>query len=301
MHLTASDNASSQRVITPPTSLSNCSGLTHELTAGRERAVLAFLAQRPLHTAIISGFVRDNGLDSPLNRGTFYAHWDAEDHLEGVALIGHITLVEARSGSAIAAFANVATHHRNLNKIVGEQEVVASFWNHYLDKRQVPHHRSRELLFEQRCPRKITRAICGLRLATLDDLSMVMTAHAQMAAETLGVPLLASDAEGCRLRCARRITQGRVWLLVRDGRLVFKTEVVAHTPEVIYLEGVYVDPDERGKGLGTACVTQVSRDLLAQTQILCLLTSEDNRVAQGLFRKSGFTATSRYEVVFLDP
>lgn len=33
---------------------------------------LAFLAERPLHTAILAGFIRDNGVVNTLNRGTFY-------------------------------------------------------------------------------------------------------------------------------------------------------------------------------------------------------------------------------------
>ena len=58
--------------------------------------VLVFLAKRPLHTVIMSSFVRDNGLVSPLNRGTFYACRDEEGRLVGVALIG-----QGRQGVAL--------------------------------------------------------------------------------------------------------------------------------------------------------------------------------------------------------
>ena len=34
--------------------------------------VLEFLSQRPIHTVAMVGFINDNGIDSPLNRGTFY-------------------------------------------------------------------------------------------------------------------------------------------------------------------------------------------------------------------------------------
>ncbi len=33
--------------------------------------VLAFLNERPLYTVVMSGLIRDNGPESPLNRGTF--------------------------------------------------------------------------------------------------------------------------------------------------------------------------------------------------------------------------------------
>jgi len=59
------------------------------------------LAERPLHTVCIAGFIRDNGLESPLNRGRFYACRNSEGLLEGVALIGHATLIEARTTRAM--------------------------------------------------------------------------------------------------------------------------------------------------------------------------------------------------------
>ncbi len=31
---------------------------------------LSFLAQRPLHTVYMASLIRDNGVESPLNRGT---------------------------------------------------------------------------------------------------------------------------------------------------------------------------------------------------------------------------------------
>src|SRR5438270_375787 len=64
--------------------------LVHPLTESHSEAeVLAFLAERPVQTVVMSGLVRDNGLESPFNRGTFYACRDASARLEGVALIEH--------------------------------------------------------------------------------------------------------------------------------------------------------------------------------------------------------------------
>src|SRR6266566_9267568 len=74
-----------------------------------ERAeVVAFLAERPIHTVVMAGLIRDNGLVSEHNRGTFYACRNSEGRLEGVALMGHATLVEARTRPAMEAFALTA-------------------------------------------------------------------------------------------------------------------------------------------------------------------------------------------------
>ena len=35
---------------------------------------LSFLAQRPLHTVYMASLIRDNGVESPLNRGRLYSY-----------------------------------------------------------------------------------------------------------------------------------------------------------------------------------------------------------------------------------
>ncbi len=71
-----------------------------KLSAREEEEVLAFLLEHVEHTFGMIGFIRSNGIVSPHNRGTFYACRNAEGELEGVALIGHATMLEARSDAA---------------------------------------------------------------------------------------------------------------------------------------------------------------------------------------------------------
>src|SRR5437667_3414733 len=65
-----------------------------ELFEGQETEVLDFLAARPLHSVFMASQIRDNGLVSPHNRGSFYACRDRQGQLEGIALLGHATLIE---------------------------------------------------------------------------------------------------------------------------------------------------------------------------------------------------------------
>src|ERR1044072_1572602 len=83
--------------------------LTAEPLASDDRAeVLAFLSERPAHTFGMMGLIRDNGLVSPKNRGSFYACRDLRGNIDGVALIGYNTLLETRSDDSIRAFAHLA-------------------------------------------------------------------------------------------------------------------------------------------------------------------------------------------------
>ncbi|HEX8163077.1 MAG TPA: GNAT family N-acetyltransferase [Pyrinomonadaceae bacterium] len=259
----------------------------------------AFLAERPLHTVIMSSLLRDNGVESPLNRGTFYACRDERGRLEGVALIGHATLVEARTERALAAFARLAQGCPGTHMIMGEQELIANFWRGYSEAGQEMRLACREMLFELRCPVSVGGHVEGLRLACLDDLELVIPVQAELAREESGVDPRESDPEGFRRRTARRIEQGRTWVLVEGGRLAFKAEVQSETPEVIYLEGIYVAPSERRRGLGSRCLSQLSRALLGRAVSLCLLANEQNREARDLYRKVGFRFRCVYDTIFL--
>jgi uncharacterized protein len=272
----------------------------HALEECEREEVLAFLAERPVHTVCMAGLIRDNGIENALNRGAFYGCRNTEGRLEGVALVGHATLLDARTSRAYLEFALVAQISTRTNMIMGETDAVEEFWNAYADAGQPMRRACRELLFELRRPVDVTSEVEGLRLAKREDLDLIAPVHAGLAEAESGVNPLERDAEGFRARCLRRIEQGRVWVVVDDaGRLVFKADVQADTPEVVYLEGVYVNPAERGTGLGRACLKQLSRELLFSTRAVCLLANEESERAHVFYRACGFRLRAVYDTIFL--
>lgn len=279
--------------------LSSNSLMAFQLTSEHEQEALAFLAERPLHTTIMAGFIRDHGLVSPLNRGNFYGCRDHLGRLKGIALIGHATLVEARVDAALDALARVAQGVPTAHMMLGEQEEIGQFWNYYAQDGESPRLLHRELLYEQRWPVEVRETVEGLRLATPEDLKLIIPAHAQMVFEESRVNPLTEDPMGFRMRCARRIEQGRTWVLVEGGGLIFKADVVAATPEATYIEGVYVNIEEREKGYGTRCLSQLSKRLLEDTSSICLLVNEQNRKAQAMYQKVGFKLRGYYDSIYL--
>lgn len=269
------------------------------LRVGQEAEVLAFLGERPLHTVVMAGHILDNGLESPLNRGSFHASRDKEGRLEGVALIGHATLVETRSEAALAAFARLAQTCPNVHMIVGEQEKIDRFWRYYANIGQLPRRVGRELLLEQQWPAEAYEPVRELRLATLDDLEQVMLVQGEMASAASGINPREADPAGFRMRCARRIKRQRVWVWVEDGRLIFKADVISDTPQVIYLEGIYVNPQERSRGYGARCMSQLAQNLLTRTNSLCILVNDESRRARVFFERIGFKLCSYYDTVFM--
>jgi uncharacterized protein len=272
----------------------------HPLMNEHGAEVLAFLAERPLHTVVMAGHIRDNGLESHFNRGQFYACRNNEGELEGVALLGHATLVETRNEAALAAFARLAQTHPEAHMIMGEEEKAEHFWRYYARVGQEPRRVCSELLFEQRWPVEALEPVPELRLATLADLQEVMLVQGEMAFDESGINPLEVDLAGFSERCARRIEQGRVWVWTETGRLMFKADVISETPEAIYLEGIYVNPHERGCGYGARCLSQLAQNLLQRTDALCILVNEQSQRARAFFERLGYKLRSRYDTIFLE-
>lgn len=271
----------------------------HPLGNRHREEVLAYLAVRPLHTAYMAGCIRDNGIISPLHRGSFVACRNARNQLEGVALIGHATLIETESDAALAAFARLAHDCPTAHVLLGEQDKIDRFWNYYSQGGQSPRLMCREMLLEQRRMPEDHEAVHGLRLATLDDLQLVLPVQAAMAFEESGVNPMERDPQGFRERVARRIKRGRIYVWVEDGRLMFKADVMTETPQAMYLEGVYVNPQERGQGYGLRCLNHLGRTLLARVESITLLVNTQNPQALSLYLKAGYEQRGYYHTIFL--
>ncbi len=270
-----------------------------ELTEDDRNEVLAFLAERPVHTVCIAGIIRDNGMVSLHNRGTFFGCRNSEGRLEGVALIGHATLIEARTSRAMREFALIAQTYMTTHMILGENHKVEEFWNYYADKGQEMRLACREMLFELRHAMQVREEVEGLRPATIADLDQVAPIQASMAECESGINPLDVDPEGFRARCARRIEMGRVWVLEDGGRLIFKADVQADTPDVIYLEGIWVASTERSHGIGRKCLRTLCQDLLTRTKSVCVLVNEDHARAHTFYRMCNFKVKGIYDSIFL--
>jgi hypothetical protein len=216
-------------------------------------------------------------------------------------LLGHHVIFASQCVETIEAFARRARERADARVILGERASVKTFWAGYAHEGVSPLLVQRELMLEQTWPVAVREFVPGLRPATLDDLSRVATIHAQMAFEESSSNPLEVDPEGFLRRLARRIEAGRVWVWLDAGRLIFKADIFSETPQVIYLEGIYVNPDERGKGYGARCLSQLSRELLLRAKSLCLLVNEQNESAQALYRRAGYKLHSHYDTIYLPP
>lgn len=272
----------------------------HELKNSDRQEALEFLAVRPVHTVVMTSFINDNGIESELNRGKFFGYRNAKGKLEGIALIGHSTLVEARSRESLTALAAKArTSETPIHLIMSSGDSAQSFWNEYTYGLTQPRLTCTEQLFQLSFPFMVQKCEWDIRLAKPEELIQVAEAQAEVAEIECGINPMQKDREGFLKRVMRRIEQGRVFVVFDGDKLVFKADIIAETDETIYLEGIYTSPEYRGRGVGSSCLAALSLELVSRVSNICMLSNVDFAHAHKSFVKAGFKSTDQCTTLFV--
>lgn len=270
------------------------------LTEADKTEVLDFLKLRPVHTVVMTSFIQDNGLESVDNRGKFYGYRNFQGMLEGVALIGHTTLIESRSEDSLHAFAVTARKSETpIHILMSDGKTVETFWRYFTGDNRKPRLVVTELLFELGFPYLVQKCKWDVRLAKIEELAPIAEAHAEVAFIESGVDPLIKDREGFLKRTLKRIEKERTFVIFENGKLLFKADIVAETDDVYYLEGIYVAGEMRGKGIGASCLAKLSVELLNRKQHICLLTNVDFKNAHRSFEKAGYKNTDCCTTIFV--
>ncbi len=265
-----------------------------------EQEVLEFLNVRPVHTVAMASFIRDNGMEGADNRGKFYGYRNACGTLEAVALIGHTTLIEARSEDSLTALAHAARGSETpIHFMMSDGQAIETFWNYYASGNRAPRLVCLELLFELTFPFTAQKCQWDVRLAEASELGQIAVAHDEAAFIESGSSPLAKDGMEFLKRCLRRIEQQRTFVVFENGRLVFKADIAAETSEVIYLEGIYGAPEYRGRGVGSSCLANLGLQLIERVENVCLLSNVEFVNAHRSFLKAGFRNTGSCQTIFV--
>lgn len=269
------------------------------LTGADEPRVLDFLRREPFLNFQMIGLIREHGLESRRNRGTFYG-CTRGGRLAGVALLGEwVSAAGARE--TLPLFARVArTFHAAHMRMALLTSVEAGLFDRAFSARggRPADAATRHTLFVKDRERDAAPAFARLRLAEPFEIDQVVRAHVRAAVETNGADPSAHDPERFRRRLLARVEAGRVWVVCdKAGRVIFKTDVAIETDEVAYLEAVWTSPQARGRGLGGRALGDLTRRLLGCYRAVCLFAASDKPHLTRFYQRLGFRAAGPYRLL----
>ncbi|WP_426500790.1 GNAT family N-acetyltransferase [Streptomyces sp. D54] len=254
-------------------------------------AALAVLESEPVANAFVTSRVQVAGLD-PWRLGGEMWGWYADGMLRSLCYSGANLVPICAGPEAVRAFADRARRAgRRCSSIVGPAEATTRLWR-LLEPSWGP---AREVRANQ--PLMVTESLSGdvtpdplVRRVRKDETEVLMPACVAMFTEEVGISPLAGDGGLLyQARVAELISTGRSFARIDDGKVVFKAEIGAATPQACQIQGVWVAPEHRGKGLSEAGMAAVLRYALADVApVVSLYVNDYNTPARKAYRRVGF-------------
>ena len=267
-----------------------------------EAAVHRLLATDPVATCVVAGRVEVCGT-APASLGAPLWGFGTGRNLDAVCLAGANLIPFAVPGAeraAAAAFAERARRAgRRCSTIVGTAAAVEPLWDLLApDWGPARDHRPRQPLLAIDGPPAIAPDP-RVRPVRPDEVDLLLPAAVAMFTEEVGVsPLRADGGAGYRARVADLVRSGQSLAWFDGDRVVFKAEIGAVCRAVCQVQGVWVAPTHRGRGIGaagTAAVVEYARTHIAP--VVSLYVNDFNTAARAAYRRVGFRDVGCYASV----
>jgi predicted GNAT family acetyltransferase len=261
--------------------------------------VLDLLDRDPVADVFVASRVRAAGLAE--NRlGAQVWGYGERGRLESLCYSG-ANLVPVQAGTdAVRAFAERARRQgRRCSSIVGESGAVQHLWSLLTPSwgRARAVREAQPVMALEGPP--VVAPDPAVRQVRRDEVDTLLPACIAMFTEEIGVSPLAGDGGALyRARVTELVSQGRAYARIEDGQVLFKAEVGAATSSVCQVQGVWVHPSLRGRGLsvgGTAAVAALARTQVAP--VVSLYVNDFNTAARRAYERVGFRQVGTFTSV----
>ena len=259
----------------------------------------ALVQRDPVTDVFVASRLEVGGLD-PWRLGAEVWGYGERGRLESLCYSG-ANLVPAQAGpDALRAFAERARRQgRRCSSIVGPAAAVQLLWQLL----EPSWGRARDVRAAQ--PMMAIDEVPlidpdpDVRLVRPSELAVLLPACVAMFTEEVGVSPLAGDGGALyRARVEELIAQGRAWARIQDGAVLFKAEVGAATSQVCQVQGVWVHPSLRGRGLGAAGMAAVVEQAQAKVApTVSLYVNDFNLPARRAYERVGFSEVCTFASV----
>jgi len=251
---------------------------------------LAILDADPVSNVFVSSRVHAAGLD-PRRLGAQMWGYLRDGRLVSLCYSGANLIPVAAGPEAVRAFAERAqAQGRRCSSIVGPVGAVGELWEilapYWGPPRAV--RASQPVMATSAVPD--VPADPRVRRVRMEEFDIVYPACVAMFTEEVGVSPNSGDGGVLyRARVAELIRDGRAFARIEDGRVMFKAEIGAVTPRACQVQGVWVPPDLRGRGLSVTGMSAVVREALRSVApTVSLYVNDYNTRARAAYRRVGF-------------
>ncbi len=257
-----------------------------------DRAELAALVDTdPVVNAVLASRLRAIGTLAPrIFGGTTFGTRAGDGRLTAAVFSGGNVLPVGGGPAEWAALGvRLAELERPCTSIVGRADAVGGLWGELAapwgPARLVRRAQPLLLLDDGAALPAGDRRVRAVRSS---EIEAYLPAAAAMFREELGVAPQADGSGDYRRRVTGLVRQGRALGIVDErGDVVFKADIGAVSERTCQVQGVWVRPDRRGRGLGSAALPAVLRHALTLAPTVSLYVNDFNTPARRMYARLG--------------
>lgn len=253
----------------------------------------------PIAACMIASRVEEYGVDPRLIHGEL---WSRGGPMSSLCFAG-ANLVPLRGTiDDMRAFADRAGRiPRMCSSVVGRAELTLPLW----EMLELDWGSAREVRAEQPLLAVSEPVTCIsdplVRQVRSDEIDIYLPAAVSMFIEEVGIDPRAHDGgRGYRHRVASLIASGRAWARIDDGQVVYKAEVGSVSSRCGQIQGVWVNPEFRGRGHGITGTAAVAESIMASGRTASLYVNSFNTVARSTYSRVGFRQVATFTTVLMD-
>lgn len=256
------------------------------------------VAEDPVANVFV-GSRLDAGVLNPGAPGVLWG-WPG-DHPSALLHSGANLVPVVTDSEALPAFVEAVGRRRTCQSIVGPSWFALPFWRALGERWGKSYSQVREVR-----PRQPVMAITDspavpadprVRPITAADFDSYFTASVAMYTEEVGADPLAGGDTSYRSYCRWLVDSGRAFGIVEGGRVVFKSDIGAASGPVAQIQGVWLDPSLRGRGLSEPAVAAVTEYVLAEYPTACLYVNDFNIRAIRCYERVGYRQSGEFATV----
>lgn len=258
--------------------------------------VLGILDSDPVTNVFVGSRVHTAGLEQRRLGAQMWGYLK-DGRLSALCYSGANLIPINAEPEAVRAFAERArSQGRRCSSIVGPADAVSELWSilgpYWGPPRAI---RDSQPVMATSVPPEI-EPDPGVRRVRMEEFDLIYPACVAMFTEEVGVsPNVGDGGVLYRARVAELIRAGRSFARIDDGRVVFKAEVGAVTPQACQVQGVWVDPELRGRGLASAGMSAlVTESLRSIAPLVTLYVNDFNTRARATYRRVGLVEVGRF-------
>ena len=272
---------------------------TRLLGADDVDAALELCARDPAANVFVASRILDGGL----GYGSTAAHgWFSDGRLEAfVWTLANVVPV----GTGPASWGSLATQvhkvRRRCASFLGPREEVLGLWG----ETGATFPRPRALRSEQ--PLMATRTLPSrlgfgidprVRPATLGEVDLVLPAAEHMFTHEIGYRPYTGSVTFYRDSIWRLIRQGRTYVVVEDGRVVFKADIGSVALGTCQIQGVWLTPEQRGRGLAVGYMASVvEQAMVDHAPFVTLYVNDFNVAAVATYERIGMERVGTFATI----